>query len=66
MKHEKAKLILVEPYFELKTPNASARESGARVVVLPSSVDGEKGVTDYFKLFDYDLRLLTEAFHETE
>src|SRR5262245_43835305 len=66
MKHEKAKLILVEPYFELKTPNAIAKETGARVVVLPSSVGGDKSATDYFQLFDYDLKLLTEALRETE
>src|SRR5947209_10348661 len=31
MKREKVKLILVEPYFDLKTPNAIARETGAQV-----------------------------------
>jgi zinc/manganese transport system substrate-binding protein len=66
MKSENAKIILVEPYFELKTTNAIARETGAKVVIMPSSVGGEKGVTDYFKLFDYDLTLLTRALKETE
>jgi hypothetical protein len=31
------------------------------VVLLPS-VGGEKEITDYFKLFDYDINLLTSAF----
>jgi ABC-type Zn uptake system ZnuABC Zn-binding protein ZnuA len=62
MKREKVKVILVEPYFDLKTPNAIARETGAQVVVLLPSVGGEKEVTDYFKLFEYDIRLLTQAF----
>jgi zinc/manganese transport system substrate-binding protein len=61
MKSENAKIILVEPYFELKTPNAIARATGAGVVVMPSSVGGEKGITDYFQLFDYNLGLLTKA-----
>jgi len=65
MKGQDAKVILVEPYFELKTPNAIARETGAKVVVMPSSVGGQKGITDYFKLFDYDLTLLTDALKET-
>lgn len=65
MKRENVKVILVEPYFEGKTPNAIARETGAKVVVLPSSVGGEKGVTDYFKLFDYDLTLLSSALKAT-
>ena len=55
----------VELYFDLKTPNAVARETGAQVVVLLPSVGGEKEVTDYFKLFDYDIALLLRAFQAT-
>jgi len=33
-------------------------------VYLPS-VGGEKGVDDYFKLFDYDIALLIKAFNAT-
>jgi ABC-type Zn uptake system ZnuABC Zn-binding protein ZnuA len=55
------KTILVEPYFDLKTPNSIARQTGAQVIVLMPSVGGEKEVTDYFKLFDYDITLLTQA-----
>ena len=66
MKREKVKIILVEPYFERKTPNAIARETAAEVVVMPSSVGGEKGITDYFQLFDYDLALLTKALKATQ
>jgi ABC-type Zn uptake system ZnuABC Zn-binding protein ZnuA len=62
MRRENVKIILVEPYFDLKTPNSIARETGAQVVVLPPSVGGETEITDYFKLFDYDLGLLTKAF----
>lgn len=62
MKRENVKVIMVEPYFDLKTPNAIARETGAQVIVLLPSVGGEKEVTDYFKLFDYDIALLTRAF----
>jgi ABC-type Zn uptake system ZnuABC Zn-binding protein ZnuA len=66
MKRDNVKVILVEPYFDLKTPNAIARETGAQVVVLLPSVGGEKEVTDYFQLFDYDIGLLTRAFKATE
>lgn len=62
MKSENVKVILVEPYFELKTPNNIARETGAEVIVMPSSVGGEKGITDYLRLFDCDVALLTKAF----
>ena len=65
MKRENVKLILVEPYFDLKTPNAVAAQTGAQVAVLLPSVGGEKEVTDYFKLFDYDVNLLVRAFQAT-
>lgn len=60
MRHQNV-IILVEPYFELKIANRIARETGARVVVVLSSVGGEKEITDYFKLFDYDLELVSKA-----
>ena len=66
MKRDNVKIILVEPYFDLKTPNAIARETGAQVVVMPPSVGGEKEITDYFKLFDYDLAMLIKAFKATQ
>jgi zinc/manganese transport system substrate-binding protein len=61
MKRQNVKLVLVEPYFDLKTPNAVGRETGAQVLVVPPSVGGTKEVTDYFKLFDYDTKLLADA-----
>lgn len=43
MKSQEVEIILVEPYFELKTPNDIARKTGAKVVGVPSSVGGERG-----------------------
>jgi zinc/manganese transport system substrate-binding protein len=65
MKKMNVKLVLVEPYFDLKTPNAIGRDTGAAVLVMPPSVGGTKEVTDYFKLFDYDLNLLIDAIKKT-
>ncbi len=61
MKKDNIKLVLVEPYFDLKTPNAIGRSTGAEVLVMPPSVGGTKEVADYFKLFDYDINLLIGA-----
>lgn len=61
MKRENCKIILVEPYFDLKTPQSIARETGAQVVVYLPSVGGVKEVTTYFQLFDYDIALLTKS-----
>jgi len=66
MKRENVKLLLIEPYFDSKTPNSIASMVGGRVVVLLPSVGGKPEVTDYFKLFDYDINLLVQAFQETK
>lgn len=66
MKRDSVKVIVVEPYFDLKTPNSIARETGGQVNVLPPSVGGEKEITDYFKLFDYDIAKLKQAFDTTK
>jgi zinc/manganese transport system substrate-binding protein len=65
MKQQNVKVVLVEPYFDLKTPNAISRSTGAQVVVLPPSVGGVKEITDYFTLFDYDINLLVAAIKQT-
>jgi len=66
MTRENCKIVMVEPYFDLKTPNSIAAQTGAQVVKYLPSVGGEKDVTDYFKLFDYDIALLTKAFQATQ
>ena len=65
MKRQNVKIIMVEPYFDLKTPNSIARETGAKVLVMPPSVGGEKEITDYITLFDYDMKLLVDAIKQT-
>jgi len=65
MKRQNIKLVLVEPYFDLKTPQAIGRDTGAEVLVMPPSVGGVKEITDYFKLFDYDINLLINAIKKT-
>jgi zinc/manganese transport system substrate-binding protein len=62
MKQENVKLILVEPYFDLRTPNSIAQQVGGTAIVILPSVGGEKQVQTYFQLFDYDVNLLTTAF----
>ena len=59
MKRQGAKLIIVEPYFDLKTAQSIANQVGGKVLVLAPSVGGAKEATDYIKLFDYDINLLT-------
>jgi zinc/manganese transport system substrate-binding protein len=65
MKRQNVRLVLVEPYFDLKTPNAIGRDTGAQVVVMPPSVGGVKEAGDYLKLFDYDINLLIAALKKS-
>ncbi len=61
MKEARVKLLIVEPYFDVKLPQKIARETGARLVVLAPSVGAEKRITSYLDLFDHDLALLAGA-----
>jgi zinc/manganese transport system substrate-binding protein len=61
MKRQSVKLVLVEPYFDLKTPNSIGLQTGAKVLVMPPSVGGVKETSDYFALFDYNINLLVDA-----
>jgi ABC-type Zn uptake system ZnuABC Zn-binding protein ZnuA len=65
MKKDGVKIVLVEPYFDVKTPNAIGRETGAEVLIMPPSVGGNKDVPDYIKLFDNDINMLVTAIKKT-
>ena len=65
MKRQGIKIILVEPYFDLQTPNKIARDTGAKVLVMPPSVGGVKDVQSYLQLFDYNVNLLLSAIKAT-
>ncbi|MBI3049110.1 MAG: zinc ABC transporter substrate-binding protein [Acidobacteria bacterium] len=65
MKRQGVKLIIVEPYFSLRTPQAIANQiAGGKVLVLAPSVGGMKEVTDYIQLFDYNVNLLAGALKQ--
>jgi zinc/manganese transport system substrate-binding protein len=61
MKRQNVKIILVEPYFDLKTPQSIANQIGGKVLVLAPSVGGTKEATDYIQLFDYNVNTLASA-----
>jgi zinc/manganese transport system substrate-binding protein len=66
MKRDHVKVIMVEPYFDRKTPDSIAQQTGGVVVEYMPSVGGVKEITNYFQLFDYDIALLTKAFQSTQ
>jgi zinc/manganese transport system substrate-binding protein len=65
MRAQQVKLIIVEPYFDLKTPNSIASQTGAKVLVLPPSVGGIPQASDYLKLFETQISMLVDAIKST-
>ena len=62
MKEQKVKVIVMEPYFDHKTPESVAERTGAQLIVLYPSVGGaKKGTDDYFQLFDTNIAALVAA-----
>ena len=61
MKRTGARVIIMEPFYDRKMPDFVARNTGAKVLVLPPSVEGIRGVDNYLKLMDHDVRQLAEA-----
>jgi ABC-type Zn uptake system ZnuABC Zn-binding protein ZnuA len=58
---QKVPVILVEPYFDHKTPNYIAQKTGAKVLLFYPSVGGIPAITDYFALFDTDVDAFVTA-----
>lgn len=61
MQQEKIPVILVEPYFDRKTPDAIAAKTGAKTVPFYPSVGGIPEIKDYFGLFEYNVAALAAA-----
>ncbi|MEZ5292719.1 MAG: metal ABC transporter substrate-binding protein [Vicinamibacterales bacterium] len=64
MKAQGVKLIVVEPYFDPKTPQAIASQVGGKVITLAPSVGGVKAASDYVQLFEYDVNTLAAALKQ--
>jgi ABC-type Zn uptake system ZnuABC Zn-binding protein ZnuA len=61
MKAQGVKLIVMEPYFDAKTPQAIANQVGGKVLTLAPSVGGDKAATDYIQLFEFNVNTMVAA-----
>ena len=61
MKEERIKVIIVEPWNDLKLANRIADEAGAKAVVLASMVGGVKGADSYIGAIDHNVNALVTA-----
>ena len=64
MKSEKAKVILMEPFYNRSDAEAVAKKTGAKVVVAAAAVNGRQEATDYIAMFDNIVSRLSGALME--
>ena len=61
MKEEKIKVILLETWYPADVSSFVARETGARVLVLPRAPGAVKGTDDYIAHLDYVVNAIANA-----
>jgi zinc/manganese transport system substrate-binding protein len=61
MKEERIKVIIVEPWNDVKLATRVAEEAGAKAVVLASMVGGVKGADTYIGAIDHNVNALVAA-----
>ncbi|MCC6443798.1 MAG: zinc ABC transporter substrate-binding protein [Armatimonadetes bacterium] len=61
MKSGGAKVIMMEPFYEKRYPDLIARETGAKVAVVPPSVNSMKGIDTYIEVMDAIVSRVAEA-----
>jgi len=64
MKRQGSKVIVVEPYFDLKTAQSIAAQLDGKVLVLAPSAGGVKEASDYLGLFEYNINLLASTLKQ--
>ena len=61
IKDEKIKVILVEPWNDVKLARRLAEDAGAKAIVFASAVGAVKGADNYIAAIDFNVRTLAEA-----
>jgi len=58
---QKVKILIVDNFYPVSVPEALARETGAKVAVVPGQPGGEAGTDDYVKFIGFIIDRLVEA-----
>lgn len=61
VKENSIKVIITSPYFTSSSSDVVTQQTGAKTLVLATSVGAFESIKTYFDLFDYNIRLLTGA-----
>ncbi|HET6371044.1 MAG TPA: metal ABC transporter substrate-binding protein, partial [Nitrospiria bacterium] len=66
MKKYKSKVILEATYYHSDQTEKIAKDAGAVLVTLPASISHDRGIDDYFQLFDQIYDKLTAALKQAK
>lgn len=61
VKENSIKIIITSPYFTTSSSDVVSKQTGAKTVVLATSVGAFDQIKTYYDLFDYNTRLITAA-----
>lgn len=61
VKSDKIKVIISSPYFTTSSSDVVSQQTGAKTVILATSVGAFDQIKDYFDLFDYDINKLIDG-----
>jgi ABC-type Zn uptake system ZnuABC Zn-binding protein ZnuA len=61
MKDQGVKVILVEPWNDVKLANRIAGDAGAKALVMATSVGAVKGADDYISAIEYNIKTLVQT-----
>lgn len=62
VKSNNIKVIITSPYFTTSSSDVVANQTGAKTVIIGTSVGAFDSIKDYFDLFDYDIDKLIQGF----
>lgn len=61
VKENNIKVIITSPYFTASSSDVVSKQTGAKTLVLATSVGAFDAIKNYYDLFDYNIKLLTGA-----
>ena len=61
VKENNIKVIITSPYFTTSSSDVVSKQTGAKTVVMATSVGAFDSIKTYYDLFDYNIRLLTAS-----
>jgi len=62
VKSNAIKVIISSPYFTTSSSDVVSKQTGAKIIVLGTSVGAFDSIIDYFALFDYNIDKLIQGF----